>query len=151
MYRMINFKKLRMRISALNIFGGIFLIIGVVILLCNVVSIMTWKTSTATIVGIEVVSSISKSSRSTSYLPVVEFVNHRGELIRTTIRQSGDESQYSIGASLPILYSPYNSQKVHLNSNSWLYLFPIMFIIAGSIIIGLDYMYYKEQLDAQES
>ena len=97
------------------------------------------RKATGTVVGLKKIwtSSTSKSTtgRRPVYRPVIEFQTAEGRRIQFTSSHGSNPPTYRKGDRVEVLYDPKNPQESRLLSFGSLWLFPVMSIGIGSLLV----------------
>jgi hypothetical protein len=77
------------------------------------------------------------SSKNTTYRPVVEFTTSSGEKIQVEYPNGTNPPKYSVGDRVTVRYLENNPKNFLIDSTFEVYIFPIIFISIGALIILL--------------
>jgi Protein of unknown function (DUF3592) len=58
---------------------------------------------------------VDRTSKGTTYTPVIRFETAAGASVIATANRSGSRRSYQVGQTVPVLYDPANPQKLEVN------------------------------------
>lgn len=87
------------------------------------------------VVGEVVSFDVRKDKEKTSYFPAVKFELENGTTQFDTLKQGSNPKMYEVGDSINLIYDKDDIDTVIINSFFWIYIFPNIFIFAGTFML----------------
>ncbi|HEX3011652.1 MAG TPA: DUF3592 domain-containing protein [Syntrophomonadaceae bacterium] len=79
------------------------------------------------------------------YQPEIEFKTRTGQIVRFDHPESSTHPKYLIGQKVPVIYSREDPANAALDSTFSIFLMPLIFALAGVIILLLDVIFLIQQ------
>lgn len=114
--------------------GGIWGVVSFLVLI-------TRRKTTGRIVAIS-----SYSDHGTTYTPIVEFQDESGRSIKFSTK-IGFSIVPQVGSLVPVLYSPWNSNRARIGTFQYLFLPPLIFVAMGIFLVIYDYKSFLLTID----